>query len=67
MNDFLLEHEAAIRLTFFLGILGVMAFWEHLAPRRPLCGHPRNQQPFSGPQASNLTLVARLAFYRENG
>jgi len=36
MNDFLLEHEAAIRLTFFLGILGVMAFWEHLAPRRPL-------------------------------
>jgi len=46
MNDFILEHEAAIRLTFFLGILGVMAVWEHLAPRRLLCGHPRNQQQF---------------------
>ena len=27
-------HELALRLGFFGGVLGVMALWEHLAPRR---------------------------------
>ncbi len=34
MTTFLLAHEAAIRLTAFAGIFGVMALWEVLAPRR---------------------------------
>ena len=36
MTDFVLLHEPAIRLGFFLGILTVMAGWEVLAPRRAL-------------------------------
>ena len=35
-NDFLLSHEKQIRIGFFFGILGVMALWEILAPRRTL-------------------------------
>lgn len=31
-----MSHEAAIRLGFFLGVLGLMALWESLAPRRRL-------------------------------
>ncbi len=29
-----MEHEPAVRLGFFFGILVIMAIWEHLAPRR---------------------------------
>jgi len=36
VTDFVLLHEPAIRLGFFLGILTVMAGWEVLAPRRVL-------------------------------
>jgi sterol desaturase/sphingolipid hydroxylase (fatty acid hydroxylase superfamily) len=36
MNHFLLNHEAAIRFGFFIGILALMAIWERIAPRRPL-------------------------------
>jgi sterol desaturase/sphingolipid hydroxylase (fatty acid hydroxylase superfamily) len=36
MTEFILNHEPAIRLSFFLGILVVMAGWEILAPRRAL-------------------------------
>ena len=36
MDTFLQTHEAAIRLGFFLGIFGMMALWEILAPRRAL-------------------------------
>lgn len=36
MNHFVLIHEGSIRFLFFLGILVLMAFWERLAPRRPL-------------------------------
>jgi len=36
MNEWLLQHEGAIRLVSFAGILAVMAGWELLAPRRPL-------------------------------
>ena len=35
-NDYILSHEPAIRLGFFVGILAVMAVWEVLAPRRAL-------------------------------
>lgn len=36
MTAFVLEHELIIRLSFFFGVLGAMAAWEVLAPRRHL-------------------------------
>ncbi len=36
MDNLILEHEAAIRLGFFLGIFALMALWEVRAPRRAL-------------------------------
>ncbi|MEK7207335.1 MAG: sterol desaturase family protein [Pseudomonadota bacterium] len=36
MTEFILNHEPAIRLSFFLGILVAMAGWEFVAPRRTL-------------------------------
>ncbi len=32
--DLVMEHEPAVRLGFFFGILVLMVIWEHLAPRR---------------------------------
>jgi len=34
--DFVLENEKPIRLSFFVGMLAVMAIWEIIAPRRAL-------------------------------
>ena len=36
MGAFVHDHEATIRLSFFLGIFAAMAVWEMLAPRRGL-------------------------------
>ena len=36
IGEFVISHEVAIRLGFFSGILGVMALWELVAPRRVL-------------------------------
>ncbi|MGB5760932.1 MAG: sterol desaturase family protein [Sedimenticolaceae bacterium] len=36
MEAFVQDHEASIRLSFFLGIFAVMALWELSAPRRAL-------------------------------
>lgn len=36
INEFIMSNEAAIRLSFFLGIFAVMALWEMIAPRRAL-------------------------------
>lgn len=35
-GDFIAQHEVAIRLGFFFGVLAAMALWEILAPRRAL-------------------------------
>lgn len=35
-EDFVAQHEVAIRLSFFFGVFAVMAAWELLAPRRVL-------------------------------
>jgi len=43
MNDFILNHEPAIRLASFLGIFAVMAVWELLAPRRVLSQSKRQR------------------------
>jgi len=34
MSEFLLANESTVRLSFFLGVLAVMALWEVAAPRR---------------------------------
>jgi len=36
LENFILEHEAGIRLTFFIGVFLIMAIWEIKAPRRAL-------------------------------
>jgi sterol desaturase/sphingolipid hydroxylase (fatty acid hydroxylase superfamily) len=62
MSDILLAHEPAIRLSFFLGVLVVMAIWEVAAPRR------RREIPRLLRWSNNLALVVvdallvRLAF-----
>ena len=52
MNEIVLQHEATIRLSFFLGIFATMALWEVMAPRR------RRMAPTALRWLSNLGLVA---------
>jgi sterol desaturase/sphingolipid hydroxylase (fatty acid hydroxylase superfamily) len=62
VSEFLLTHEQAIRLGFFLGVLAIMAAWEAAAPRR------RRNIPRLLRWPNNLAVVAidtvlvRLAF-----
>lgn len=62
MSDFLLSHETAIRLSFFLGMLAIMALWEVVSPRR------RREIPRLIRWTNNLgivvldTLLVRLTF-----
>jgi len=51
MTEFMLNHEPAIRLGFFFGILLLMAGWEYLTPRRRL------SQPKPSRWANNLAIV----------
>lgn len=52
LEAFLLDYEAAIRLTFFLGVLAAMAAWEVFAPRR-------TPAPIKGARwRNNLALLA---------
>jgi sterol desaturase/sphingolipid hydroxylase (fatty acid hydroxylase superfamily) len=62
MNDFIMNHEPAVRLACFLGVFAVMAVWELLAPRRRL-SHPKAQRWFNniGLVIFNTALL-RLAF-----
>jgi sterol desaturase/sphingolipid hydroxylase (fatty acid hydroxylase superfamily) len=61
-NDFIMANEMPIRLGFFFGILGFMALWEFITPRRQL------QTSKAVRWANNLglvfinSLVLRLAF-----
>jgi len=36
LTDYLVDHEVAIRLSFFFGIFTIMGIWEILSPRRTL-------------------------------
>ena len=62
MSDFLLAYEPLVRLSFFLGVLVIMAIWEVVAPRR------RQEIPRLLRWSNNLALVlvdtffVRLAF-----
>ncbi len=51
VSDFVLGNEIGLRLGGFLGVLGVMALWEHYAPRRRLSASLRQRWP------ANLGLV----------
>jgi sterol desaturase/sphingolipid hydroxylase (fatty acid hydroxylase superfamily) len=51
-EQWILAHEAAIRLGFFFGVFALMAAWELIAPRRALSVSK------TGRWASNLGLVA---------
>ncbi len=52
MNEWLLEHELAVRLGFFIGVFVLMAAWELAAPRRVL------SVPKLARWVNNLALVA---------
>ena len=62
MSEFLLEHEAPVRLVFLFSILAIMAAWEVAAPRR------RQEIPRLLRWSNNLgvvvidTLLVRLTF-----
>ena len=62
MSDFLLANESLIRLSFFLGMLAIMALWEVASPRR------RREIPRLLRWTNNLgivvldTLLVRLTF-----
>ena len=61
-EQWLMQHEPAIRLGFFLGIFAVMAGWEAFAPRRPLVV-PKGRRWLSNLGLVALdTLVVRLLF-----
>jgi sterol desaturase/sphingolipid hydroxylase (fatty acid hydroxylase superfamily) len=62
MNDFVLNHEPAIRLGCFFGVFAIMAVWELAAPRRRL-SQAKAQRWFNnlGLVIFNTALV-RLAF-----
>ncbi|HSR71980.1 MAG TPA: sterol desaturase family protein [Kiloniellales bacterium] len=62
MSEFLLGHEPAIRLGFFLGVLGAMALWEVLAPRRRLAPPRRLRWPNNLGIVVVDTLLLRLVF-----
>jgi len=52
MSEWLLNHEPQVRLSCFFGVLGLMALWELVAPRRALTASKALRW------ASNLSLVA---------
>ncbi|TAM09027.1 MAG: sterol desaturase family protein [Nevskiaceae bacterium] len=62
MNAFLLAHEPAIRLGFFLGSFTLMAAWEVLAPRRPVTFARRRRWPANLGIIVIDSVVARLLF-----
>lgn len=55
-----MEGEAALRLGVFVGVLGAMALWEALAPRRADFAGPRRRWPANLAFAVFGTLVGRV-------
>ena len=54
MNKFILDHEPVIRLSFFLGILILMALWEMVSPHRLLSTY--RDQPAVGHEDMTIGL-----------
>lgn len=57
-----MEHEAALRLTAFLGVFALMAAWEWLAPRRALALPRRARWPANLGIIAIGTVLVRLIF-----
>lgn len=62
VNSSILTYEAAIRLSFFFGILILMAIWEVLAPRRPLVTSKKSRWFCNLSMVFIDTLALRLLF-----
>ncbi len=62
MTDMMLDNEPAIRLGFFLGVLGLMAAWEVAAPRRRRAFSRWVRWPGNFGIVVFNTLVVRLLF-----
>jgi sterol desaturase/sphingolipid hydroxylase (fatty acid hydroxylase superfamily) len=60
MREFLVAHEAVIRLLAFVGIFAVMALWEFLGPRRARAVSRRERWPSNLALVGLNTLVVRL-------
>jgi sterol desaturase/sphingolipid hydroxylase (fatty acid hydroxylase superfamily) len=60
MSTLLLDHEPALRLGAFLGVLGAMMLWEARAPRRPLSLPRGRRWPGNLGVAGVGTLAVRL-------
>jgi len=62
MSSFILSHEPAIRLTFFLGTLVAVAGWEALAPRRQRMASRWARWPSNLGIVALNTVILRAAF-----
>ena len=62
MNDFILSHELAIRLSAFFGIFAIMALWEAAAPCRQLLFTRRRRWTANLGIVVLNSLVLRLLF-----
>ena len=62
MQDFIMQNEPAIRLSFFAGVLLAVALWEVLAPRRKLSLSRLSRWPGNLGIVVLNTLVLRFAF-----
>ena len=62
MQDFIMQNEPAIRLSFFAGVLLAVALWEVLAPRRKLSLSRLSRWPGNLGIVVFNTLVLRFAF-----
>jgi hypothetical protein len=62
LEQFVLAHEAAIRLGFFVGVLAIVARWELAAPRRALKVSKALRWGSNLGLVAMSTLVLRLLF-----
>ena len=62
MPQSVITSEPLIRLGFFLGVLGVMAVWELLTPRRPPAIGRLRRWPNNFGLVLLNTIVVRLVF-----
>lgn len=60
--EVILAHEPSIRLSFFLGVFGLVAVWEALAPRRARAFSRWARWPSNLGIVALNTIVLRLAF-----
>ncbi|MGH8554104.1 MAG: sterol desaturase family protein [Gammaproteobacteria bacterium] len=62
MQEFIINHEAAIRLAFFAGVFAIMCLWEFKAPKRALALARAGRWSGNLAVAALNTVLLRLAF-----